>query len=437
MIQTFLFLFIYIYGAWLSLAKHPAIIFCVYQLVFFFNPQERWWGSSLPSFSYSFPIAVLLLILTIKEKMKKDNVTNSFNNPLIKWLFVFLIVFILVYFNAVFAEKHLIQIQYFIQSFIILVCAYVLATDMEKVKWYIQSFILGSFYLAFYTYQTGRTSGDRVDGIGVLDSSDSNSVAVSLMPGAIFALHYLFLEKALLKKVYYALACIFIANALVLINSRGAMLGILAGGAFYLLQISRGSAIIRYARLKAIGLIILSISGAMYLADDSTVNRFYSIFSASAENTEVESGATRTHFWKASIDMATDHPLGLGFRGFNAFADLYIPQEVNTGGSRARSVHSSWFEALSEVGYLGLSILLYLVYLSFKLSKKAKQHFKVDSSDSYFFLVVALQAAIIGTVVSMSFISRMRGETFMWLLIFVAATFEIIKRSEKKARGCQ
>jgi hypothetical protein len=437
MIHISVFLSIYIYGTWLSLTRHPAIIFCVYQSVFFFNPAERWWGSSLPSFSYSFPIAILLLILTMKEKMKKDNVTNPFNNPLIKGVFLFLIVFILVYFNAVFAERHLEQIEYFVKAFIIIFCAYTLATDMKKVRWYIESFILGAFYLGFYTYQMGRNSGDRVRGIGVLDSSDSNSVAVSLIPGAIFALNYLFLEKALLKKAYYGLACLFIVNALVLINSRGAMLGFFAGVAFYLWQISRASTVIRYAKFKAIGLVILSVSGVIYLADDSAIEKFQSVFTDSAENTEVESGATRTHFWRAALDMGKDHPMGLGFRGFNAFADLYIPAEVNTGGSRSRSVHSSWFEALSEIGYLGLSILLYLVYLSFKLSNKAKQHFKAESSSNFVFLIVALQAALISTIISMTFISRMRGETFMWLLIFVAAIFEIIKRRQKKTEGFQ
>jgi hypothetical protein len=433
MIQTALFLFIYVYGTLVSFFKHPALIFCVYQCVFFFNPQQRWWGASLPNFSYSFYIACILLFLTFKVVLDKNEEKNSLRSPIVKTLFVFLILFTITYFLAVFPENHLEQLIYFTQSFVIICCAYLLANNMQKLRWYFDAYIVGASYLSFYTYQIGRNAGDRVIGIAVLDSVDSNSVAASIAPAAIVALHFIFTEKKIFLRIYYVSACVFIANALVLINSRGALLGLSIGGMFYLYQIYKSSDVIDYARSKAIALVFAALAGVIYVADDSAIERFQSIFEVSSKQVEVESGATRTHFWKAAIDMAKDHPMGLGYRGFNAYARFYIPEEVNTGRSRSRSVHSSWFEALSELGYIGLAVLLYLVYLSIKLSLAAKRYFSSLNDANSVLLVVALQGCLLTNFVAMTFISRMRGETFMWLLIFTAILYEITKRMQKQS----
>ena len=433
MIHTALFLFIYVYGSLLSFFKHPALIFCVYQCVFFFNPQQRWWGASLPSLSYSFFIACILLILTFKVVLDKNQEKNSLSNPIIRTLFIFLILFTIAYFQAVFPDAHLEQLKYFTQSFVIICCAFLLANNMQKLRWYFDAYVVGVFYLSFYTYQIGRNSGDRVSGIGVLDSVDSNSIAASMAPAAIVALHFAFTEKKIFLRIYYASACVFIVNALVLINSRGALLGLSIGGMFYLYQIYKSSDVIDHARSKAIALVFAGLAGVIYVADDSAIERFQSIFEVSNKQVEVESGATRIHFWKAAIDMAKDHPMGLGYRGFNAYAAFYIPEEVNTGKTRSRSVHSSWFEALSELGYIGFAVLLYLVYLSFKLSFATKRYFRSVNDANSVLLVVALQGCLLSTFVAMTFISRMRGETFMWLLIFTAALYEITKRMQKQS----
>jgi hypothetical protein len=43
-------------------------------------------------------------------------------------------------------------------------------------------------------------------------------------------------------------------------------------------------------------------------------------------------------------------------------------------------------------------------------------------------MIVAIQGGLIANYVAMAFISRMRGETFVWLLLFTAALYEITKR---------
>jgi hypothetical protein len=428
MIHTGLFLIIYIGGMLQSILKHPALIFCVYQCVYFFYPQERWWGAYLPDFSYSFVVACLLLTLTSVVGFSRQQELNTLKNPIIKTLFIFLLCFAFAYTQAVFPESHLEQLEFFVKAFVIICCAYALLGSMTTLKWYLNGYIFGAFYLSFYTYQLGRNAGDRVIGIGVLDNLDSNFVAASLAPAIILALHFVFTEKNRLLQLYYALACVFISNALVLVNSRGAMLGAAIGGAFYLYSIYKSKNVIKHPKFKALGLVSVALAGGLFIADDSALERFNSIFEESAENVEVESGATRMHFWIAAIDMSEDFPLGLGFRGFNAYSGSYIPEEVNTGRSRNRSVHSSWFEALSEVGYIGFIVLLYLVYLSVKLSNSAKNYFKVINAPNYFLLVISIQGALITTLVSMSFISRMRGETFLWLLMFIAGLYEITNK---------
>jgi probable O-glycosylation ligase (exosortase A-associated) len=76
--------------------------------------------------------------------------------------------------------------------------------------------------------------------------------------------------------------------------------------------------------------------------------------------TEEESAVSRLHFWKVAAVMAKDNPVfGVGFQAFNSAYDEYDFSFGRYG--EGRSVHSSWFGVLSELGYPGF--ILYVLVL--------------------------------------------------------------------------
>jgi len=103
------------------------------------------------------------------------------------------------------------------------------------------------------------------------------------------------------------------------------------------------------------------------------------IESAFADKEELDtSAASRPHFWQVAINMTKSYPVGVGPGCFREYYDLFD----HSGGqyNRARDVHSSHFQVLAELGYLGIVtwILLFsFTYLRlFKLRRIVKTHEK-------------------------------------------------------------
>jgi probable O-glycosylation ligase (exosortase A-associated) len=78
-------------------------------------------------------------------------------------------------------------------------------------------------------------------------------------------------------------------------------------------------------------------------------------------DTKDRSAQGRLHFWEVAVSMANTQPiLGVGFNAYNAAYDDF-DSSGGRYGSR-RSVHSSWFGVLAELGYVGF-VLYALIFL--------------------------------------------------------------------------
>ena len=106
---------------------------------------------------------------------------------------------------------------------------------------------------------------------------------------------------------------------------------------------------------------------------------------------------------------------------------------MDTGYSRNRAVHSTWFEALTDIGYLGLLILILMIYSCYKTTQACKSALNKDEDIEKYFKIIAIQAAFISFLVSATFINRLRSEMLYWLVLYSACAYNIyvIKTSEK------
>jgi O-antigen ligase len=115
-------------------------------------------------------------------------------------------------------------------------------------------------------------------------------------------------------------------------------------------------------------------------------------------------------------------------------APAYIPEDIHTGGSRNRAVHSSYFEILSEVGYLGLASFLLMLYGCFKLSKATRAMLKQKLMENQYFQVVALEGMLISFLVSGIFLNRSRAVVLYWFITFICAAYciYVVRKDELK-----
>ena len=432
MLNVVLFMLSIFGGILLTFILSPVFSFVLYEIMYFFNPKIRWWGPMVPDLRYSFFI-VLLMAGSLVLNYSKLSHNKIFAAPQIKWIYLILILIFASSLVAVYPEYHGESQVFFLKSVIIMTVAYKLIdteAESDYVHW---GYIFGCWYLSFMAFQIGRNAGDRIEGIGTVDAPDTNMVAAAIAPSLIFCLYYFWVSNKKVWKLAFAFAGVFIANALVLINSRGSFIGLVGGLFYFMFYMFFSSMQEKFQKATVIWVVVLGLSGAAFIVDESFIQRMQGMASNKEVNVEVESGATRTIFWKAAWDMAKDHPFGAGVNGFEFYAPFYIPENVNTGASRNRAVHSTWFEALSEFGYLGLFFLIMMLRSCFWATGKCKKLFKEQKDVYRYFKMIALEAALISFILSMTFINRYRAEILYWLILFTACAYNIyIVKPNKK-----
>ncbi|MDP5133738.1 MAG: O-antigen ligase family protein [Paraglaciecola sp.] len=426
------------YGTFLvcsALAVRTSIVFLfvLYQGVYFFNPATKWWRYSIADLSYSFYI-VLTLIIVVILKSEKIKVNNPLKVPQIRWLYVVVILYCLASFYAILPMPHKFAMDAFVTIAVVVSLGYILCDTEKDIDYLVYGYLYGAFYLSFYIFQFGRNQGDRVEGVGMVDAPDSNGVAAALAPAIVLCLYYFWVNTRMHTKLLFAVAGVFVANALVLINSRGAFLGAAAGITIFIYNMYFSSFQRKNQKLTVIFIVVCGLAGSLVLVDKSFLDRMATLKTETKINEDDESGATRMAYWAAAVDMSKDFPLGAGASGFNYYSPVYIPQNINTGRSRNRSVHSTWFETLSEIGYPGIFAFLMMLWASFRTARIAKRKVKEAKNVDVYFKIIAIQSALISFVVAMSFLNRLRAEVLYWLILYTACIYNIYVLKPEKLK---
>lgn len=425
MINLFLFLFVYVSGFYFSLTRTPTFAFVLYEAVYFFYPQERWWGYLIPSISYSFYVVAFMGFLYLFKK-DKGNTYSIMAVPQTKWMWILFFYWVLIGFIAVYPERHWEATNNYFKMLVTMCVAFYLVNDEKDFDLVIWGYLFGAWYLGFVAYQTGRNSGDRIEGIGTVDTGgDANMTAATLVPALVLSLYYFWFSKKTWQKALFVLSGAFIANAIVLINSRGSFLGIITSISFFMVKIYFSRPRTKNQMFKAILFTVCGFVCGAAVVDESTIERFRSIEEEGKEIDEDEqSGATRVLFWMATLDLVTDYPLGAGVGTFEYYGQYYVPATLNMGGEN-RAVHSTWFEALSDLGYPGFVLFLLLLYSSMKALNKCRVQLKEKNEVVNYYKVVAIQAGFIGFIVTMTFINRLRSEILYWMILYSIIAYKI------------
>jgi probable O-glycosylation ligase (exosortase A-associated) len=138
-------------------------------------------------------------------------------------------------------------------------------------------------------------------------------------------------------------------------------------------------------------------------------DRFWSRMDTIPESTEEidesdNSIKGRIHFWHVAVRMANDHPLlGVGHNSFNKFYDRY---DFSNGlYKRNRSVHSSWFGLLSELGYPGLLLFVVILIYAFWQCRRVRRLSKTRPDLANLAVYAsAIEAALLAFTVGGSFV---------------------------------
>ena len=410
-----LFLMVFFGGVAATFFYSGAASFILYQVVYFLNPDDRWWSSQIPGISYSF-ICSLLMIFSLALGYKRYSRISPWKmNPVFKWVVALVLIYYFAYFFAVDLPVHKRFTFDFLKLAIVIMVAYKLLHSEKSLDAAIWGYVIGATYIGYLATITGRNADDRVEGIGLVDAPEANGTAAALVPAAAFLMYYAWLGDKKIK-----LLCMLcgglIANGLVLINSRGSFLGVVVGGGAFLLIMMFSRHRQKGQRAMAIIIAVIGIVGFLSVADDSFWDRMRTM--TNPEN-KAESGSGRIDYWLATFDLVEDHPMGVGVQGYNRLAELYLGEEY-----RNKSVHSLWFQGLSEVGWLGISVFLGLIITAYRHSRKARKWLLHEGDINNYFKVRAIECGLLSYLVAGSFINQFRSQVLYWMILLLAVAIK-------------
>lgn len=153
------------------------------------------------------------------------------------------------------------------------------------------------------------------------------------------------------------------------------------------------------------------------------------------EEVNETSALSRLHFWQVAVRMAADNPFGVGLRNFDRAYDNYDFSGGEFGSGR--SVHSSHFQALAEMGYLGALIWVSLFTCAILLSLRIRAFGKTsglppDEARFYTTTGNALVVSMVAFIVGGAFIALMNNDITWYTFGMVAAVDRLVRARKRE-----
>jgi putative inorganic carbon (HCO3(-)) transporter len=152
------------------------------------------------------------------------------------------------------------------------------------------------------------------------------------------------------------------------------------------------------------------------------------------EEANEASALSRLHFWQVALRMVADNPLGVGLRNFDHAYDQYdfLAGEFGFG----RSVHSSHFQALAEMGYLGAALWILLFVYAFIVAFRVRRFggrsgLAPDEARFYTTTGNALIVSMTAFLVGGAFIALVNND-LTWYTFGIVAAVDRIARARQK-----
>lgn len=247
------------------------------------------------------------------------------------------------------------------------------------------------FFLAIFGLTQSFTSPDKIYWLRELPQSQAfgpfinrhhfagyMELALALPLGLVFSGA---IEKE--KKFIYLFAAGLMAVALVMTNSRGGIISLVAELMFLVATMgarrrrhkkrNKAHQPIKSAAMKAglaLALIVALFAGVVLLGGEDALNRV-----VGSVNTD-DPTTGRAHFWSVTVDIIKTHPF-IG-TGLGAFGVVYTGYDSRNGLYRLEQAHNDYLQTLSDGGIVGALLGLFFVVNLFRMGFSRR-----DSRDNF------------------------------------------------------
>lgn len=273
---------------------------------------------------------------------------------------------------------------------------------------------------SLYLYQQGifKTEGYRVN-IGSSGMfGNPNDMAIHLVIFVPIAIGLGLATKNILARFLYFAIALLMIGGIVVTQSRGGFLGLIAVGAVLVWKLGKNQRFKAVLISAIVGLIFIAVAPGNYGL------RILSIFIPSLD--PVGSAGQRSELLQLSLIVTLRHPLGIGIGNFPivSFHNL--------------QTHNAYTQVSSELGWLAAAAYVYLMVSPIrKLAAIERRLFASDKEDAWiYFLAVGVQASIIGYMVA-SFFGPVAYNWYVYYPIAYAVCLRRIYQIRQSEKGIE
>ncbi|MEX1349041.1 MAG: O-antigen ligase family protein [Desulfobacterales bacterium] len=199
-----------------------------------------------------------------------------------------------------------------------------------------------------------------------------------------YTLKRILASERLNRQALLALGVVVLLLALLFSRSRagiaGALMGLLT---FILLTRSGRKGISRYSWLMLAGIVGLLVVYSMAIGIGPITERFFAL----------SNGDSRLDYWRDSLPIIKDHPLGIGLRNYDNVIPVYNVSML--ADKRLEYAHNDYLQLLIEAGWIGFMALLtgFLIFM-WKNAYRIR-HMNPQKDPMRFFLAVGAFSGLI------------------------------------------
>jgi O-antigen ligase len=389
-------------------------LICFYLFLEYVRPQSIY--PELDVLPYAF-ITIVLAFIAYLFEANHLSVKNVENKLIVFFLLTVLLSSVLAYSPA----DSYANLQSFATWFVIYYLIIHIVNTEQRFLIFFLSFLIYNFKMSQHGFLSWALIGFQFRDWGVTGGPgwfhNSGEFGIELcifIPLSIYFVLALYRHWGRLKLLVFLLLPFTAIASVIATSSRGALLG---ASAALLWMVGKSK-----VRTKALGLIsIVAVVAYSYVPPEQQAR-----LQASGEDA---TSIARLVRWKAGIEIMNDHPfIGIGHANWMPYYRDFYPQN-HTGLS-----HNIFIDAGAELGYTGLMLFCLMILYTLVNNYRTRKLASAIDNRFIFYTAHGLDAALIGFIISASFVSVLYYPYFWINMAFTVALNNIANKEFSNAQ---
>lgn len=399
---TVFWIVVYVLGL-LATFVNPVFGTYTYLFEYYLRPSLHWWGKGyLPDLRWNMIVSVLLVVMYLMRRQSLPDIGKAATGPA-KFLVVLGLLTVLMTPLAVNPERSWEASTQYLK--LILFHGLIVATVRSEKAFdgFVALHMLGAGWWGLEAWRDPSRDAGRLAKVGSGDTQSDNLAAAHLLSVIPFIAVYLLTHRdRRLKGIALAVAP-FVINTIILCNSRGATLGLIAATSVSLMLARSGHRLRMFGTALAMAVAVFALADPEFISRQQTTSRYE----------EDGSALGRLESWRGGLTLIRDYPLGAGGNGYEELSPRYIADIVEAHKGQQRAPHNTYILVASDWGIPGLMLYLGYFFALFALTREVRR--RAPEGGIWYYRAVAIDVALVGMLVAGTFSDRLYGEAPYWI----------------------